>query len=270
MSSTELARLDDESEWPEARRRTAIARHPDSEMLHALIRRGKDEKWISGWLKQQYPLEDEYGQPHPNAVEHRKWQVSAETVKKYRKEWMPEADPGVDIVSGRLQKIIGFQLPPKPGQLMELDVLEAAIAIAQHNLAKAVEQDEDMGMLQPITLEAQKALVESARTRAKMAQDLNQPGYEKAAERHIIDQQVANTNVNVNVDAEMGKDGKLKPREPEKVTLLRQLLELGPDRAKELVRVANETAATVGRTDQGQVVEAQVVEDDEAVFDADD
>jgi hypothetical protein len=244
----------EEPEVPEGQKRAAVYRHPDRDMIHALIARGKNEKWISGWLADRYPVEDELGVPHPDAAAHRRWQISADTIRKYRREWMPECEPGVDVIDGSLEKLIGKRVPAKSEQLMELEVMEAAIAVSQHNLAKAMQQDNDMGMLQPITLEAQKLMIEAAKVRAKMAQDLNQPGYEKVPEQHLIDQR----STNVNVGVEVHVDGKDEPKEeePPKLSLMRQLLELEPDKARELVQIANEAAK------ESVPVDATVVEEE--------
>jgi hypothetical protein len=249
-------------EAPEAQKRTAIWRHPDRDMIHALIYRGKSARWISEWLEDRYPLEDEYGQPHANAVEHRKWLISENTINKYRREWLPEAEPGVDVVHSKLQKLIGFQAPAPNKQLMELDVLEALVTVSQMNLAKAIEQDEDMGMLQPVTLEAHKLAVETAVKRAKLAQDLSVEGYEQKPKELLIQQHLQQTNTNLNVNADVTVDsatGKVTPQEPKKVQLMKQLMDMPPDKAHELVAMANEAA------DRGVVIEStadEVVDED--------
>jgi hypothetical protein len=245
----------EEPEVPEGQKRAAVYRHPDRDMIHALIARGKDEKWINGWLAERYPVEDDLGVPHPEAATHRRWQISAETIRKYRREWMPECEPGVDVIDSKLESMIGKRVPARSEQLMELEVMEAAIAVSQHNLAKAMQQDNDMGMLQPITLEAQKIMIEAAKVRAKMAQELNQPGYEKAPEQHLIDQRSTSTNVSVGVEVHVD-DSKNREEEPTKLSLMRKLLELEPDKARELVQIANEAAT-------GSVIaDATVVEEE--------
>lgn len=230
-------------EAPEPQKRTAVYRHPDRDMIHALLRRGKSPKWVATWLERRYPLEDEYGTPHPDAVVHRKWHIAAGTIDRYRKEWMPEVEPGVDVIHDKLQNIVGYRPPAPKGQVIELDVMEAAIAVAQHNLAKALDQDEDMGMIQPLTLEANKAMVEASKQRAELAMKLGIDGYAEVAKRVQIEQHSQNANLNVNVDAQVGADGRLRPAEPEKFAVMKQLLTLDPAEARKLVAVAQSEAA---------------------------
>jgi hypothetical protein len=241
MSSQELEYV----EAPEGQKRTAVWRHPDRDMIHALLYRGKSAGWISEWLEERYPLEDEYGQPHANAVEHRKWHISDATISKYRREWLPEAEPGVDVVHGKLQKLIGYQTPAPNKQLMELDVLEALVAVGQMNLAKAIQQDDDMGMVQPITLEAHKVAVDTVVKRAKLAQDLSVEGYEQKPKELLIQQHLQQTNTNLNVNADVtvdGATGKVVAQEPKKLQLMRQLMDMEPEKAKELVHTAQHAA----------------------------
>jgi hypothetical protein len=233
---------------PTAQRRTLVWRHPERDTIHALIRKGKSARWISEWLKEEYPLEDEWGQPHPDGLEHRKHHVSASTINEYRREWMPECEPGVDVVHAGLEKIIGHR-PPSDKTGFELDVMEAAIAVAQHNLAIALKQDQDMGMLQPITLEAQDRLESAAKTRVELAQKLNVPGYEQQAQKFQI--QSENRNLNLNVDA----GGNAQANEPDKLKLMRELLAQGPDRAREIVNRA--TSAVQPPPPDADVIDAE-------------
>lgn len=247
----------EEIEAPEEQRRSAIYRHPDRDMIHGLMRRGRDERWISEWLGERYPLEDEFGGPHPAAIENRKWNISPDTVKKYRKKWFPECEPGIDVVNQDIQKIIGRQLPAGPQQMIELDVMEAALAVAQHNLAKAMSQDEDMGMLQPITLEAQKSVMDAARIRVDLAQKLSIPGYEVKPKELLIQQHNQNTNLNVNADIAVdAATGKVRAEDPPKLALMKQLMQKSAAEAQDLVDLAESAAA------EGLVFDGDVVEDE--------
>lgn len=234
-----------ELEVPEGQKRSATYRHPDRDMIHALMARGKSDRWIAEWIESRYPLEDDHGQPHPNAVQNRRLLISATTLGKYRREWLPECHPGVDVVDAKLEKLIGVRTPAPTGHQFELDVMEALIAVTQYNLAKAIDQDNDMGMLQPITLEATKAAMDAASRRVDMAQKLSVDGYEKKASEQIIRQQmdIESRNMNVNVNA----DGNIDPAtgqvrvqadEPRKVQVLAELMKRDPAEAREMIQAA--------------------------------
>lgn len=252
-----------EIEVPEGQKRSSVWRHPDRDMIHALMARGKSDRWIAEWLDTRYPLEDDHGQPHANAVQNRRLLISAVTIGKYRREWMPECHPGVDVVDSKLEKLIGGVRTPAPaGHQFELDVMEALIAVTQFNLAKAIDQDEQMGMLQPITLEATKAAMDAAARRVDMAQKLSVDGYEKKASEQIIRQQmdIESRNMNVNVNANGAVDpatGELRvqPEEPRKVQVLAELMKRDPAEAREMIRMAKDATGPEPATIEGAAEE---------------
>lgn len=238
--------------WPDERRRTKIARHPDADVIHTLIRSGKTAEWISRWLKSRYPTEDEMGVELDEAVRNKRWQLTAATITRYRETWMPECSAGIDVLDPELEKALGPRLPiaGQMGSQFEMDVLETVIQASMSSLGRAIKSDNEMEMLQSVTLEASKTLLETVRTRVELAQSLGIAGYEKAPDvvHQKIDQNVVSRNLNVEVYGNIGRDGQPQAREPAKVQVLRELMAMGPEQAAAVINAAE------------SVVEAQVVD----------
>lgn len=253
-------------------KRTKVWQHPDRDAIHALLRRGKSAFWISAWLEELYPLEDEDGSDHPDILKHRRWQLTEKTIERYRKEFMPEVAPGVDVVDEGLEDLIGRRMPMPDGPGLEVELMETALIVAQQNLARALEQDEDMGMLQGTTLDAHTRFVDTIKSSASLKQQLNRPGYEAAPQHLVVDQ----TNKNFSVELHGRVDprtGQIIPNEPEKLEALKQLLELGPGKAGELISAAEHAArATLAAAEAEAeasvaadlVVDAEIADGDEA------
>lgn len=242
---------------PLEQQRTKIGKHPDVELIHALLRRGKSAKWVSQWLEARYPTEDDIGMPTENATENVRWHVTAHTIDKYRREWLPECAAGVDVVSDKLTKVLGHQLPADVygrATPMELDILEAVIGVGQHNLARAVQNDDELGMLQPTTLDAARALLEAAKTRGELAQKLNQPGYEPRAKEIHLQAETKNLNVEVNADG----GSRARANEPRKIKLVEQLMDMPRDEARRVLDQAQRAADAMEDAVDATVVEPEV------------
>lgn len=235
-------------EVPEEQRRTKVWRHPDRQMIEALLRRGRTGDWISKWLESKYPVEDEFGAPLDNAEENERRQLSPKLLETYRAKWLPEARPGVDVIVPELEDMIGRRIgvAQDMGPAYEMEVLETAIVVAQQSLGMAIAQSKDLEMLAGITLEAQKGLLDAVRTRVEVAQKLGIKGYEAQPERHVIQQEVTQTTRNLNVEVQANIDprtGQIKPNEPEKVSALKQLLAMPPAEAQRIMEAAERVAA---------------------------
>lgn len=267
MSSTELVALD----VSEEQARTKVYRHPEREVIHSLLRNGRSAEWISKWLKSKYPTEDEHGGEVEDADRNARWQLAAATIARYRSKWMPECAPGVDLIDQDLEEAIGRRLPaPRQiGARYELEVMEIVIQTSMASLARAVKADKDMEMLQGVTLEATKTLAEAARSRLEMAQSLGVPGYEKVADVSVqkIDQNVTSRNVNVELHGQVDSNGVVHAKEPEKVGLLRKLMEMDPADARGLVDTAERMAGSTEGTAEEVVEEPPAAAADE--FDVD-
>lgn len=251
----EIARL----EAPEEQKRTRVWRHPDREMIEALLRRGRTGEWISKWLATKYPVEDEFGAPHEHADDHKRWQLTARVLESYRDKWMPEAKPGVDVIVPELEDMIGRRIGPAQhmGPQYEMEVLETAIVVAQQSLGMAIAQSKDLEMLAGITLDAQKGLVEAVRARVEVGQKLGMPGYEKRPEHHVVEQHVTSKNLNVEVQAKVDpRTGQVQPNEPDKVAALKQLLAMPPEDSERIMQAAERAVAA----EAAAVTDAEVVD----------
>lgn len=249
--------VDETAEVPAARKRTGIWQHPDRDTIHYLIRHGKSAYWIQCWLEERYPLvvEDDDGDEveHDDAALHRRWQVAASTIDTYRADWMPECAPGVDVVSDEITELIGRRLPG--AAKFELEVLEAGVHVAQVNLARALRADEDLGMLQQSTLEANDAMMKAANQMIAAKAKLQVDGYEPAPERTINENINTNTNRNLSVElhGKLGKDGKVLPGNPEAVEAMKQLMGMSAEERQQVIEA--------GRTMLPEAEEAQYDDD---------
>lgn len=250
-------------------KRHKIWQHPDRELIHAMLRRGKSANWIALWLEDRYPMEDEEGE-HPDAAKHKKWLLGPSTIDRYRKEFMPEVDPGQDVVLEDIEEVIGRRVPPPMGPQFELEMLETGIRIGEHNLARSLKSDEEMGMVQPQTLNAHSQFVDTVAKVIDVKAKLGLPGYEYVAEKHQIDQ--TNRNLSVELHGKVdSRTGQIVPNEPEKMEVLKQFLDLGPEKAHELMiaaaaeasRRAEENADQVEAEATEEVEDATVIPDDE-------
>lgn len=243
-----------ESEVDEARERSKIGHHPDRDKIEALLRRGKSASWISLWLEEVYPLEgapeinddgDEIETRHELFTAHEKLQLTPALIDEYRKKFMPEAMAGFGL-SEDLEDQIGRRFPAPKAIPFELDVAEAGVRAAEMNLARALSQDAEMGMVQPTTLQAQDQLMNAANTSLDMKSKLGLEGYEAAPDR--IEQKVDQTNRNFSVELHGSFDprsGEAVPTEPDKVDLLRKLMELPAEKAADVLAGAAALHAAV-------------------------
>lgn len=236
-------------EAPIEQRRTKVWTHPDRAQIEALLIRGKSASWIAYWLEERYPLTEpdpdaEEGEPqerdHPDRVKHARWHLTPTTLDGYRTKWMPETQPGTDIVLADLEDIVGRELPAPRQPDYELELMESAVRVAQHNLAKALKSDEEMEMVQPTTLDAHSRFVNSIEKSVDVKQKLNLPGYERAPERLEVDQ--TNRNLSVELHGRIGRNGAPEAVEPEKVRLVNELLTAGPEKAHEVIAAAQAAA----------------------------
>lgn len=234
-----------EVEIPDEQKRSRVWRHPERDTIVALIRAGKSPDWISKWLESKYPTQDENEVELPEAARNRRMRIAAETIGRYRAKWMPECAPGVDLISTELQDLVGRHLPTRErGPEYELEVFEMGVRVAEVNLAKAMKTDADLGMLQGITLEAQRQYLDAAGKSMEAKQNVGVPGYEEPVERFDIN--TTNTNKNLSVELHGVVDprtGKVRPSQPGKVDAVLQLLEAGPEAAAKIMEAAKVAAA---------------------------
>jgi hypothetical protein len=245
----------------EEQQRTKVWRHPERDQIHALIRAGKTAAWIAAWLRHRYPTVDEHGGETAEAVRNARWQLRTETITRYRRKFMPECAPGVDLIDSDLEEMLGHRLPaPRDvGAQYELDVMETALQAAQASLARALKSDKEMEMLQGVTLDAQAALIDAAKIRLQMAQSLGVPGYPKIAEavHQKIDQTSTSRNVNVELHGVVAKDGSVSPSEPAKVSVIKELMAMEPARAAEIVDAAQRVADADVESSAEEVTDGQ-------------
>ncbi len=242
---------------PEDQQRTKVYRHPDRDTIHSLLRGGKSPEWISKWLAARYPTEDEHGDETDDAARNARWQLSEASLKRYRHRFMPECAPGVDVIVPELADALGRR-PPVPRELgarYELEVLESVIEAGQASLARALRSDKDMDMLQGVTLDAQKTVIEAARTRVELAQSLGIDGYAKVAAKQEIKQSVESRNVNVEVNGIVDAHGVVHPSEPKKVAVLAELMAMDAERAKEVLATAGPAVEAEAEAEEAEVVD---------------
>jgi hypothetical protein len=230
-----------ELEVPEEQRRAKVYRHPDRETIHTLISSGKTGDWIARWLKLKYPIEDEMGAETEDAARNVRWHLTAATINRYRDKWMPEAAPGVQLVDTSLETALGMPMPVarSTGAQFELDVLEVVIQASMKSLGRALTSDEEMEMLQSVTLDAQDGVLKAVRDRVAIAQSLGVEGYPRMAERveQKVDQTVNATtrNLNVELNGRVDAQGVVHPNEPAKVKVLAELMALSPEKADAII-----------------------------------
>lgn len=236
MSSREL-------ETPGAQQRHEVWRHPRSAEIHALLRRGRTPVWVAHWLEGLYPTVDEDGEPHPEARRNRKLRISKRTIDRYRTRFMPECSPGVDMIRPDIEAIIGHRPPVPLGEAYELQKLEALAAVAEHTLAVSLKNDAELEMVQPTTLEANRAAFEMTVEIVRLKGKMGLPGYELAPEKSVIDQRVTSTSRNVNVELHGREDhgkgeGAGPPNDPARVQALHELMTRSPEEIQMLVDAA--------------------------------
>lgn len=260
LVSTSAVAEDTVDEHLEARKRTHIYRHPDREYIEAMLRRGKSAWWIERWLEEQYPLDDpdsdtDPPEPHPEATQNKKLHVSEKLLKEYRAVYMPECTPGVDVVAEDLEEIVGrrfhgFEGGPPP----EIEILEFALDVAQHNMRVALEFDDGLGVLSETTVEAQAALVTTAQTTVQVKQQIGTPGYEKPVERSHQTIDAVNRNLNVELNGSVDpKTGARQPTDPPRFERAMQMLAMPPEKV--------EAALAAAEAEAEEIVDAEEVAD---------
>jgi hypothetical protein len=259
-------------------KRTAIYQHPQRDSIESMLRRGKSASWISLWLEEIYPLVErndkgkEIG-PHPNRRRHKRWHVKPETIERYRSSFMPECEPGVDIIGSELEDVIGRRPPADPKIKPEIAAMEAAMRIAEHNVTAALQADKKMGFVQPTTIQAQQALGSAAKDSAELKAKLGEEGYEFVAEKQEITTNNTNRNASIELYGKLGPDGTPLPGDPEKIDQVRELLARGPEAAAEMITQAEKIAADRAAASaevEGTATEEPVptdIPDDDGAFD---
>jgi hypothetical protein len=227
----------EELEPSKDQRRSKVWVHPDRETIEALMRRGKSAEWIALWLEEKYPLDDEEGGEHEDARNHKKWQLGAATLDRYRSQFMPEVSPGLDMVRSDVEDIIGRHLPAVVGPQFELGMLEASIRVAEHNLQRALAADDEMEMLQPTTLTAHSQFTDTVMKSFEAKSKIGMPGYEAAPDKMQIDQ--TNRNLSVELHGKIDpRTGQVVANEPEKVELMKKFIEMPPEQAQTVIHGA--------------------------------
>jgi hypothetical protein len=225
---------------------TRVAQHPDYAVIEALMRRGKTPEWISRWLDGRYPTEDKDGGDHENATANAGMRIATRAIKRYMDKYMPECGTGITgVINEDLEKLIGYRLPAPVGMPWELEVLETVgIQAAQVNLARAMQSDEEMDMLNPVTMDAHGRLVDVLSKSIDLKSRLGLAGYEAAPEKQQIFTQNENYNVNVSGAIDQAT-GATRPVEPEKLDLARALLSAPPEERAGIIAAAKEAAAAL-------------------------
>jgi hypothetical protein len=216
----------------EEQKRTRIYQHPARSKIEAMLKRGKSASWISLWLEEAYPLENAEGQPHPEHRENRRRRLTPSTIENYRRKFMPECVPGIDASSEELENIVGRAMPQPTSSRFELDVMEVGIRVAEKNLERALKQDDEMEMLQPQTIAAQTALMNSAEKTAMLKGKLGVPGYELVAEKSEITQHSTSRNMSLELHGRVGPNGEILPGEPDKMDVARKLIGMPREQAQ--------------------------------------
>lgn len=225
-------------------KRHVVYKHPERERIEALLRHGKSSEWIALWLEDEYPIEDDDGQPHPNKRAHERQHLDPGEIEGYRARFLSQYAAGFDILSPELEDAIGRRFPAPKGPNFEIEIVEAGIRVAEINLARGMEADEELEMLQPTTLQAQAQLIEAATASADLKSSLGVPGYEPPPERVEIDQRT--TSMSMELQGRVDAQGNVIATEPEKLKLLRRLMEMPPEHA------AAAMAAAGGESDTAQ------------------
>lgn len=236
---------------PAEQQRSAVWRHPRRAEIHALYPR-RSSDWISIWLEQEYPLESEDGEPLPKAARNRALRIGARTLERYRRRWLPELTPGVDVLPPDLEDLLGRVAPAPPRR--ELELLDSMQDVALHNLTQAMLQDADLEMVQPLTLTAQEQALSTVMKSIDAKGRLGVEGYEPTPVTQNLNVQATSRNVNVALHGRIDPStGEMIPGQPEKLDALRDLLAQGPEAAREVLAAARVQAD----------VDAEAVEVDE-------
>lgn len=229
------------AEPSDAQRASAVYRHPMRLQLEALLAR-RTPDWVAAWLRDQYPLTDADGIPYPDAHRRERLHLSARAITKYRDRFLPQYKAGVDVVPASLEDLIG-RVAPTPRR-QEIDRLEVLAQVAVHNLQKAMKMDEDLEMLQPITLQAQDAAMNVTLRTIDVKSKLGVPGYEEVPKAQNIKLDATHQSINVELHGRVDpRTGEQIPNEPERVDALREVLRMGPDAVMEVVAAAKARAA---------------------------
>ena len=229
--------MDDQAELPapevtQAQRASAVYRHPKRLEIEALLTR-KTPDWIAAWLRDEYPADKD--------PRNERLQLSPRSIRKYRDRFLPEHRPGIDVLPSVIEDLIGRTPPPAPRH--ELDRLDALMAVTNYNLGVAMKMDQELEMLQPLTLQAQQQALDATMRAIDAKSKLGVPGYEAAATQQKV--QISSTSQNVNVDLHGRVDprtGEPVPIDPQRVDVMREVLKLGPDAVMDFVAAARERA----------------------------
>ena len=236
MSTQPQPALDAPEPTP-AQRATAVYRHPKRQQIEALLAR-RTPAWVAAWLREQYPTDDS------NAHRNERLQLSERALTKYRDRFLPEYAVGVDAMPGELEDLIGrLAPPPARHELERLDLLQR---VADANLVKAMQMDDELEMLQPITLTAQDAALNTTLKSIDAKSKLGVPGYEEVPKSQNLKIDATNRNLDVRLHGRVDpQTGELIPNDPTKVDALRDVLALGPEGVAQVIAAAKARADTV-------------------------
>ena len=235
--------VDAQVEPSEKQKQTKIWKHPDREHIETLIRVGKTPGWINRWLAERYPTTDEDGIELEDSASSIRWHVSEEKIEEYRAAYMPECQPGVEVVSSDLEDLIGRRLPQPAGYVWEVQVLETAVHVAEVNLTRALKSDEDLQMLQLTTLDANEKMIAAAQAALTAKSKLGMQGYEAAPERHDMKIKGEHLHLSTHLHGELDqRTGRRSPTDKPAVELLGKMLTLPPEERRALMAAASATA----------------------------
>jgi hypothetical protein len=235
---------------PDERKRTAVWQHPRRQQIEYALRAGRTPRWVQLWLEDEYPdPEDADGDAPYNAEQARRWRLAASTVEQYVQRWLPEVDPGVDVINEDLENFVGRKLPAAAGDPWEVQVVEKGVDVAQELLARSLEADERMGMVTPVTMEANRRMIDAAVTSADLKGRLGFKGYEVVPDRVQVDQ--TSRELRVDLHGRVGAGGQIEAAEPAKVNLARQLMNARTPEERAEIMEQTRAALTAGDEDLG-------------------
>lgn len=246
MASSELLRAPDgrAPEPSDAQKATAVWRHPDRDTILALLPK-RTSAWIASYLAEQYPVEDEDGEPLPDGEARRNARraLSARSIEAYRRDYAYELLGVSDALPPGLEDLVGYR-PPRQSARPEIELMEALVPVYLHNLQASMANDEQLGMLNPTTLEAQKQVRQLAIDTLEAKSKLGMDGYQAAPQEIHVEQNTRSVNVELHGRTDPTTGAQL-PVDRDKVSALQEVLARGPAEAQAMVRAARDRADDV-------------------------
>jgi hypothetical protein len=237
------------------KKKTKVGKHPDREIIEAMLV-SRSAYRVEMWLQQRYPVAAD----DKNTGFH----ISRPSLVEYRSRYLVDEGWSEPADDSPLNPLVP-QRAPKRNTRWEIEQLEAAVDVQEFLLAKALQQDEEMGMMQDTTLSAVAQYRQSIKELIEAKSKLGVEGYEEVARKMQIDQhqQIDQRTVQVNVD---GGEIRHEADEPDKVKIARMLMGLDPSAKKALLELE-----PMARPDDLVItpddVDAVVVEDAEVTDD---